>query len=104
MNFHVFEADEVKALLDMPTQLSEFMKEIRMNEADLKTKLDAIHTTLVADQTAIAAKFTAMQASIDTLTAAVANAGSTTPEVDAALADVQSSADALAALVPAPTA
>ena len=104
MNFHIFDSDEAQALLDMPIKLSEFMKEITMNMTELKTALDAVHAELMADNAAITDELAKLNISVENLTAEVAAAGGTTPEVDAALADVQASADALAALVPAPAA
>ena len=68
--------------------------------ADLATALNKIHDENVATAASITAELNTLNANINILTAELANTG-TTPAVDAALAGVQSSADSLAALVPA---
>ena len=91
-------------ILDMLVKLSNsfqnFVRNYTMDQATELAELNAINATLKSNNAAITAELATMNASITTLTAKVANAGNTTPEVDAALADVQASADALTALVP----
>lgn len=61
-----------------------------MNQADLKTALDAIGTAL----TSVA---TQLEKATNEIVVAISNSGNTTPEVDAAVANLQAVAASLSA-------
>ncbi len=74
-------------------RIQQTLNQIQMTQAEEATKLVGIKAQL----TKVSAE---VQAKIDALTTAIATAGATTPEVDAAVADLQTVADALDAIVP----
>lgn len=80
-------------LADVMAKLNQLQEQITMNQAELETALTAVGTRLTEASTEIVARLQDLQ---DAITAA----GNTTPEVDAALANVQTLAAALADIVP----
>ena len=78
------------------TLVLERLEYIMATQAELATAL----TTVTDEITKIGTETQSLHAKIDDLTAALAAAGATTPEVDAALAALQAQAKAVDDLVP----
>jgi septal ring factor EnvC (AmiA/AmiB activator) len=72
---------------------TEILNSIFMNQAELAAQLQALKAQSDKSRGEIVAKF-------ETLEAAIANQGQTTPEVDAALADLKSSIQTTDDLIP----
>jgi ABC-type transporter Mla subunit MlaD len=81
----VFPAVDAQPLADV---LVPYLKRILMNQAELKTALDSIGT-------ALGSVATQLEKATNEIIIAIQNAGSTTPEVDAAVANLQAVATAL---------
>jgi len=79
-------ARTIALILERQTEIMSTQVEVLAILTDVKTKLTEASVELIAK--------------IDELTAALATAGQSTPEVDAILADVQGIATALADVVP----
>lgn len=82
-------------LADVLAALHQLQEQITMNHEELATALTAVGTRLTEASTEILARLQDLQD-------AITEAGNTTPEVDAALANVQTLAAALANIVPDP--
>jgi len=82
--------------------LTTTLERIEMNQAEMLSRLTDLDTSMAAigdEVTKVAGETTALLAEVATLKDAVANAGNTSPEVDAALAAVEARAGTLAASV-----
>ena len=93
--------DEIIPLLKL---INDKVTHIMATMADVKTALDKANDTLTSIGTEVDKVATETQTlitAVSNLTAIISAGGATTPEVDAALAKVQASADALAAKVQA---
>jgi len=80
-------------LADVMAKLNQLQEQITMNHAETAAALTAVGDRLTEASTEIVARLQDLQA-------AITEAGNTTPEVDAALARVQTLAAALADIVP----
>lgn len=80
-------------LADVMAKLTQLQEQIAMNQAELETALANVGTRLTEASTEIVARLQDLQD-------AITEAGNTTPAVDAALANVQTLAAALADIVP----
>ena len=80
-------------LADVMAKLNQLQEQIAMNQAELETALANVGTRLTEASTEIVARLQDLQD-------AITEAGNTTPAVDAALANVQTLAAALADIVP----
>lgn len=80
-------------LADVLAAIAQLKEQIAMDQAQLEAALTTVGTRLTEASTEIVAKLQQLQD-------AIAAAGNTTPEVDAALANVTTLANALADIVP----
>ena len=80
-------------LADVMAKLTQLQEQITMNQAETAAALTVVGDRLTEASTEIVARLQELQA-------AITQAGNTTPEVDAALARVQTLAAALADIVP----
>jgi len=98
--YHHVDIVAIKQIADSITILTQKADSIMLTQSQLAATL----TELGVQLRKVAAETTTLLEKVAALTQAVADAGSTTPEVDAALADVQAQAQVVDDLVPdAPT-
>lgn len=73
-----------------------YLERIIVNQAELKTALDGVSTSLAAFGATLDADVAQLNKALNEIVVALSNMGSTTPEVDAAVTALQAAAAALA--------